>query len=98
MKSILTYLLVFSFLLPHQSKASDDWSATGHRVVGKIAEKYLTHSTKRKIKQLLSDHSLAFESTYADDIKSDKRYSEFYTWHYINMPLEDNYEDSEIIY
>tara|TARA_R110000868_G_C10669106_1_gene746442 strand:- start:8 stop:787 length:780 start_codon:yes stop_codon:yes gene_type:complete len=95
MKTLLAYLLVFSFLLPHPLKASDDWSATGHRVVGKIAEKYLKPRTKRKIKQLLNDHSLAFVSTYADDIKSDKRYNEFYTWHYINMPLNDNYEDSE---
>ncbi|MCK5402321.1 MAG: S1/P1 nuclease, partial [Flavobacteriaceae bacterium] len=30
-----------------------------------------------------------------DEIKSDKRYNDFYTWHFINMPLNVNYESSE---
>ena len=88
---ILTLLLLCSFTL----NASDDWSETGHRVVGKIADQYLKPRTKRKIKKLLKNHSLAFVSTYADEIKSDKRFNEFYTWHFINMPLDSNYEDSE---
>ena len=34
-------------------------------------------------------------STFGDDIKSDKRYNDFYTWHYVNMPFGVKYEDSE---
>lgn len=95
MKSIFTYLLAFSFFITYQSQASDDWSATGHRVVGEIASKHLKSRTKRKLKKLLNNESLAFVSTFADDIKSDERYDEFYTWHFINMPLDSNYETSE---
>lgn len=84
-----------SLFITNQSQASDDWSATGHRVVGEIASKYLKSRTKRKLRKLLNDESLAFVSTFADDIKSDKRYDEFYTWHFINMPLDSNYEASE---
>lgn len=72
-----------------------DWGQTGHRTIGKIAEDYLKGKTKRKIAELLDGQSLAFVSTFADDIKSDKRYNEFYTWHYVNMPFGVKYEDSE---
>jgi len=95
MKQLITLILTLTFLTSFQSYAGDDWSATGHRVVGKIANQYLTSKTKRNIKKILNNKSLDFVSTFADDIKSDKRYSEFYTWHYINMPLDQNYEDSE---
>lgn len=95
MKKLLTTLLAITILGTFQLHADDDWSATGHRVVGKIAAKHLKSSTKKHIKKLLNNQSLDFVSTYADDIKSDKRYNEFYTWHYINMPLDSNYEESE---
>ncbi len=64
-------------------------------MVGKIASQYLKSSTKRKIKKLLNNQSLDFVSTYGDEIKSDKRYNKLYTWHYINIPLESDYETSE---
>ena len=95
MKQLITLILALTILTSFQSYAGDDWSATGHRVVGKIANQYLTSKTKRNIKKILNNKSLDFVSTFADDIKSDKRYNEFYTWHYINMPLDQNYEDSE---
>jgi hypothetical protein len=90
------FLLIVTFLLGSLTvNSSLKWNATGHRTVGKIAEDYLKPGTKRKIKKLLKGQSLAFASTYADEIKSDKRYNEYYTWHYINMPLDMNYEDAE---
>ena len=72
-----------------------DWGATGHRTIGKIAVDYLNGKTKRKIAEVLDGQSLALVSTFGDDIKSDKRYREFYTWHYVNMPFGVKYEDSE---
>jgi len=95
MKVKLVSLLILFFLSSANVNSSLKWNATGHRTVGKIAESYLKSSTKRKIKKLLKGQSLALTSTYADEIKSDRRYSEFYTWHYINMPLDVDYENSE---
>ncbi|KGL62882.1 S1/P1 nuclease [Polaribacter sp. Hel1_85] len=71
------------------------WGPTGHRTTGKIAEKHLTNRAKRKIDKLLKGESLAFVSTYADEIKSDRKFSEFYSWHYINMDLDEKYADAE---
>ena len=75
--------------------ASNNWGQTGHRVVGEICEEYLKPRTKRKIKKLLKNKSLAFVSTFADEIKSDSLFDRFYTWHYINMPFNSNYELSK---
>jgi hypothetical protein len=71
------------------------WGPTGHRATGKIAEKHLTKKAKKSIEKLLKGESLAFVSTYGDEIKSDKKYSKFYTWHYVNMPLDSQYNDTE---
>ena len=81
-------------MIPNFSNA-DDWGATGHRTIGQIAEQYLKGHTKRKIKKLLHGESLALVSTFGDEIKSDKRYNKFYTWHYINMPLDADYDASK---
>ncbi len=95
MKTKIIYVLVALMTFSFNVNASKKWGQTGHRVVGKIADEYLTGKAKREIRKLLKRKSLAFVSTYADEIKSDKRYDEFYTWHYINMNLDENYADSE---
>jgi len=87
--------LTLSFILLNTAHAEAKWGPTGHRTVGEIASQYLTPKAKRKIKKLLHRESLAFVSTYADEIKSDKRYDKFYTWHYINMPLDSDYDVSK---
>ncbi len=95
MKTKLIFALLLIMLCSSFNNSALKWNATGHRTVGKIADNYLKYSTKRKIKKLLKGKSLAFVSTFADEIKSDSRYNDFYTWHYVNMPLDSSYEDSE---
>lgn len=94
MKPRILYLLLAFFIFTNTTNSTEKWGPTGHRVVGTIADNYLKSSTKRKIRKLLKRKSLAFVSTYADEIKSDKRYNEFYTWHYVNMPIDGTYEAS----
>ncbi len=90
-------LVIFTFLFLNNPVVEkvDFWGPTGHRTVGKIAENHLTKSAKRTIDKLLGGESLAFVSTYADQIKSDKKFKKFYPWHYVNFPLDSNYADSE---
>ncbi|MEH6536176.1 MAG: S1/P1 nuclease [Psychroserpens sp.] len=90
------FLLLF-FLVSHfnlNAETPPIWGKTGHRIVGAIADDYLKNSTKRKLEKLLNHKSLALVSTFADEIKSDKRYNKFKTWHYLNMPLDATYETS----
>lgn len=71
------------------------WGKTGHRITGKIAEHHLTAKTRRALKDLLGGHSLAFATTFADEIKADRKNARFSPWHYVNYPLGMRYEDSE---
>lgn len=90
MKKIIIMLLVC--LLSNSIVAADDWGKTGHRVVGEIAEKYLSKKAEKEISKLLNGHSLAFVSNYADDIKSDRQYDAYRPWHYVNFPFGEKYE------
>lgn len=95
MKSFFIFLLVGFLTTSTPSESSLIWGPTGHRATGKIAEKHLTNKAKKKIDKLLNGESLAFVSTFADQIKSDKKYNQYYSWHYVNMPLDTKYEDSK---
>jgi hypothetical protein len=95
MKHIVFITFGFLMIFSTANASIPDWGATGHRTVGQIADNYLKGKTKRKIAELLDGQSLALVSTFGDDIKSDKRYNKFYTWHYVNMPFDMNYQASE---
>lgn len=92
-KRILLVTLLILMVLPLTSFTR--WGQTGHRVVGEIAEEHLSNRAKKQIKKLLKGRSLAFVSTYADEIKSDKKYNDYYTWHYINMDMDQTYAQAE---
>lgn len=74
---------------------NDNWGQTGHRVVGYIAEANLSKRALKKIKKLLGGHSIAYYSTYADEIKSERAYNKFGPWHYVNYPMSETYEPDE---
>ena len=73
--------------------AAEDWGKTGHRVVGEIAEDYLSKKAEKEISKLLNGHSLAFVANYGDDIKSDRQYDSYRPWHYVNFPFGVKYEN-----
>lgn len=90
---ILFFAIAFSvtFMI---AKPSPQWGATGHRTIGEIAQKHLNKRTNKEIEKILQGESLAFVSTYGDEIKSDSRYKKFDPWHYVNFPLDSKYENS----
>lgn len=89
-------LISFKSLAFTGGPVSPVWGKTGHRAVGKVAEDYLKNSTKRKLKKLLDGQSLAIVATYADDIKSDKRFRGFSPWHYVNIEEGKTYKDDPV--
>lgn len=93
MRTIFIFIFIFSITFI-QANHKPSWGTTGHRTVGKIAEKHLSKKTKKQIDKLLKGESLAFVSTFGDEIKSDERYGRFYSWHFVNFPFDTKYEDS----
>ena len=73
--------------------SSLNWGSTGHRVIAEVATNYLTDNARFKINKILNGETLVNASTFADDIKSDSRYDKYYDWHFLNMELDDEYEE-----
>lgn len=84
---------LFIGLLLVSSKAFG-WGATGHRVVGIVAEKLLDPAVAVKILEITKGQSLARVSTWADEIKSaPATYSHTYNWHFTDWKDEDHEHD-----
>ncbi|WP_276165830.1 S1/P1 nuclease [Zobellia alginiliquefaciens] len=89
-------IVFFLFLITTLSNANDgEWSKTGHRTVGEVAQHHLSKKAKKALKKLLNGESLAHVSTFADEIKADRAYKEFSAWHYVNIPEGKDYADIE---
>lgn len=82
-------LFVFFSYMPVQSMA---WGQLGHRVVGQIANSYLSAKTKIEITKILGTESVALAGTWADFIRSDTSYKYLDVWHYINFDKGLNYD------
>ena len=68
--------------IPYASMA---WGMLGHRIVGEIADSYLSSKAKQAVKDILGDESMAMASNWADFIKSEPTYNYISSWHYINF-------------
>ena len=90
-----THTLLFLSFYLFLSAATYAWGPTGHRVVGTIAEQHLTPRARRAIHQLLGDTSLAWVSTWMDEVRSDQRYDDTHDWHWVTIPDGATYASSE---
>jgi hypothetical protein len=81
--SKLVFILFVCFYLPVQSFA---WGNLGHRIVGQIADSYLTAKTRLAVQKILGTESVAMASTWADFIKSDTSMKYLSAWHYADFP------------
>jgi len=75
-------LVALFFYLPSGIMA---WGVEGHRIVGQIADSYLTKKAKKEIYKILGTESIAMASNWADFVKADPSYSYMSPWHYINL-------------
>lgn len=86
-------LLILVFLMANINAMS--WGQNGHRAVGFIAEKYLSKKAKKKLCEILQNQSLAYVSTWMDEIKSDSLYDYAYDWHWVTIPDGQTYDVAE---
>lgn len=93
----MKYLIVlFSLLLTlAPSNNSQKWGQTGHRVVGDIAEQYLSDKAFEEVERVLGDESIAIASTWMDKIRSDSNYDHTHAWHYVTVPGGMSYAETE---
>ncbi|HUS02839.1 MAG TPA: S1/P1 nuclease [Chitinophagaceae bacterium] len=75
-------LIALFFYLPSQTNA---WGVLGHRIVGQIAESYLTPTAKKEIQKILGTGSIAMSANWADFIRSDSTMNYISPWHYVDV-------------
>lgn len=94
MKKLVQYVIILNFILiiPIEGQA---WGVLGHRIVGEIAENYLSSKAKKRVQQLLGNESVAMSSTWMDFIKSDPSFRYLGNWHYINLAQGLSYPQVE---
>jgi hypothetical protein len=93
MNKIKLILIVGLFIyIPGQAMA---WGMLGHRVVGQIAESYLTPKTRVALQKILGYESVAMASTWADFIKSDQSYGYLSPWHYVDFKGGISYSEMQ---
>lgn len=81
----LAVKIVFYSLLVYMPLQANAWGLLGHRIVGQIAESYLTKKAKKEINKILGTESLAMASNWPDFIKSDSTKKYLDPWHYVNL-------------
>ena len=74
MKNLRKIILAFAFV--YAPVAANAWGLLGHRIVGEIADSYLTPNARKGIKQILGNETLAMSANWADFIKSDTSYAQ----------------------
>ncbi len=79
---IKAFIIILLFGTPTICNA---WGVLGHRIVGQIADSYLTTKAKLEITKILGFESIAMVSNWADFVKSDPTYKFLSTWHYVNI-------------
>ena len=88
---IFSITLIFSLF----SQSVYGWGKTGHRVVGKVANTYLTKNAQMQIKRILGHNDLSRVSTWADEIKSDPDWKHAWNWHFCTIPDGEDYESGK---
>jgi len=95
MRFLLLKIVFFLFTCIYIPLQAAGWSANGHRIVGGIADHYLSGKARAAIKRILGNESVAMSSTWADFIKSDTAYRYLNSWHYVNFAKGLSYQQFE---
>ena len=94
MKACSALFLSLLFFSTLQHTYADVWGSTGHRVIGIVAQNHLTPKAAKQVNAILGGMSLAFVSTYADEIRSDNQYNHLAPWHYVNLDPNTRYSQA----
>ena len=86
--SILLKVIILNLLFSNMLLG---WGKTGHRIVGKISEQYLTKNAKTQIKKLMGHHDISRMTNWADEIKSDPEWKKAGDWHWCTIPDNESY-------
>lgn len=73
------------------------YDAVGHRIIADIAYQNLTTKARKQLDKVLGKHGIIYTSTWADEVRSDKKYAYSYPWHYQNLSDNINVNDMKML-
>lgn len=76
---------ILSLLLFAIALSASAYDAMGHRIVADIAYNNLTPLAKAQLDKVLGKKGIVYEATWADEVRSDKKYDYSNKWHYQNL-------------
>jgi hypothetical protein len=71
------------------------WGPTGHRAVGRIAERHLTPPAARAVAELLAPETLPYVSTWPDEIRDEPEWAKADDWHWVTVPDGQTYATAQ---
>jgi len=86
---IVTCLVALSTVMPAHA-----WGKTGHRVVGAVAQTYLSQTADTGVKDILGPEGIAEAADWPDHMRSNPApfwRSEANPWHYVTIPVGQTY-------
>ncbi len=89
----MTKRITFGTFFTLLSLCAFAWGPIGHRIVGEIANSYLTCKAEKNIRKILGTESIAIASNWADFVKSDSTMNYLAPWHYVNVKAGMNYNE-----
>jgi hypothetical protein len=71
------------------------WGLTGHRAVGRIAQRRLTPQAAKAVAELLAPEQLTYVTNWADEIRSESEWTKADPWHWVTIPDGQTYDSSQ---
>jgi hypothetical protein len=90
-KSIIAVVIIL-YTLPN---VCNGWGLQGHRIIGQIADSYITPKAKVEVAKILGTETIAMASNWPDFVKSDPAYKYLSLWHYVNFKPGINLQEME---
>ena len=70
------------------------YDAVGHRIIADIAYNNLSRNACKQVDKVLGKRGIVYESTWADEVRSDTGYTYSYQWHF--QDLDDNMTPADL--
>jgi hypothetical protein len=86
--------LFLSISLLGLSLSAFAYDAVGHRIISDIAYTNLTNKARSQVDKVLGKRGIVYESTWADEVRSDLKYAYSYQWHFQDM--DDNMTSADL--
>jgi len=76
---------IFTLFLMCLTLTVSAYDAVGHRIIADIAYQNLTKQARTQVDKVLGKQGIVYQATWADEVRSDKKYETSYQWHYQNL-------------